>query len=114
MGRLDNARAAVEQRLALSPEFSDEPRFAVGYGRVLIADGQAARAVAVLQRVVDGFSDLPAELPEVAEARFWLGHARVAAGDVRGRRLIEQARPALARSGLSVHRRLAAAAARPL
>jgi hypothetical protein len=46
--------------------------------------------------------------------RYWLGQARLASGDAQGQALVEQARPRLAASPLSWHRRLAAATTRPL
>jgi tetratricopeptide (TPR) repeat protein len=114
LGRLDAARDAAERRLALDDSQGNEPRFAVGYGRLLIASGRAAEAVPWLQQADDGFRDLALDIPEVAEVRYWLGQARLASGDAQGQALVEQARPRLAASPLSWHRRLAAATTRPL
>jgi tetratricopeptide (TPR) repeat protein/tRNA A-37 threonylcarbamoyl transferase component Bud32 len=114
LGRLDEARDAAERRLAVVSGYGGEPRFAVGYGRVLIASGRAGEAVVWLQQAHDGFRDVAPEVPEVAEVRYWLGQARLANGDAQGRTLVEQARPMLAASPLNWHRQLATAKTRPL
>lgn len=46
--------------------------------------------------------------PYTAEALHWLGRAYVAAGEARGRAMVDQGRPVLAQSPVASHRRLAA------
>jgi serine/threonine-protein kinase len=108
-GHPDEARTAVEQRLAISRGNDGDPRFPIAYGRVAIAGGRAAEAIESLRLNHEDWQSFQPDSPNAAEALFWLGTAYVASGDVRGRAMVAQARKALAASPLKTHQRLAAA-----
>jgi len=109
-GQLDQARTAVEQRLAISRGNDSDPRFPLAYGRVLIADGRAADAIESLRLNHEDWLSHHADSPNAAEALYWLGRAYLASGDGRGRAMVADARKALAASPIKTHQRLAAAA----
>jgi hypothetical protein len=77
-------------------------------GRVLLAAGKAAESIDPLRRHHATWSASQPDSPFTAEALYWLGRARQAAGDASGRSMVEQARSRLARSPVASHQRLAA------
>ena len=110
-GELDEARAVVEQRLAIARIDDGDPRFLFAYGRTLIADGRANEAIEPLRLNYENWKSVQPDLPNAAEAQFWLGRAYVRSGDSRGGPMVAQARKALATSPIKTHQRLAVAEA---
>ena len=110
-GRAADAQATLATRMAMSPETADHPTYALAHGRVLLASGQAAQALEPLQRHHATWAALQPDSPYTAEALYWLGRAHQAAGQARGRTMVEEARNRLANSPVWSHRRLAAAMA---
>jgi len=108
-GRLEAARSTMAQRLALASDQRGDSRFAVAYGRVLIADGRYAEAAELLAADHARWQSRLPDNPQTAELLYWLGRAQQAAGDPRGRAALAQARQRLAASPLQTHQRLAAA-----
>jgi hypothetical protein len=109
--RVADAQATLAERQAMSREPGLHSAHALMQGRVLLASGQAMQAIEPLQRHHEEWAALQPESPYAAEALHWLGRAHAAAGEARGRQMIEQARVLLARSPVASHRRLAAGAA---
>ena len=107
-GRVAAAQVTLAARLAMSPETADHPTYALAHGRVLLASGRAAQAIEPLQRHYAAWVSLQPESPYTAEALYWLGRAHQAAGEARGRSMVEQARGVLAVSPVQAHQRLAA------
>jgi tetratricopeptide (TPR) repeat protein len=107
-GRLAEAQATLAERLAMSPETADHPTYALAHGRVLLASGRAAEAIEPLQRHYATWASLQPDSPYTAEALYWLGLAHQAAGEARGRSMVQQARGLLAGSPVQAHQRLAA------
>jgi tRNA A-37 threonylcarbamoyl transferase component Bud32/tetratricopeptide (TPR) repeat protein len=106
-GRPAAAKATMDERMAISREMRHHPTFGLAYGRVLLANGQAAEAIEPLQGHHEHWASLQANSPFTAEASYWLGRAYEAVGDSRGRSMVAQARTALAHSPVASHRRLA-------
>jgi tetratricopeptide (TPR) repeat protein/tRNA A-37 threonylcarbamoyl transferase component Bud32 len=107
LGQIDPARESVEQRLALSNRYQGDPNFALAYGRVLLATGQVAESIEVLRKLYGNWLSEHPESPYTAEALYWFGKAYLAGGDQRGRWMVPQARAALAKSPVALHRSLA-------
>jgi tetratricopeptide (TPR) repeat protein/tRNA A-37 threonylcarbamoyl transferase component Bud32 len=110
-GRVADAQATLAERQAMSRDTDPHPTYALMRGRVLLASGQAVQAIEPLQRHHKEWVALQPDSPYTAEALYWLGQAHSTAGQVRGRTMIDEARPLLARSPVASHRRLAAEAA---
>ena len=109
LGRIAEAQAAVEQRLARSQRFADDANFALAYGRVLLATHRTAEATEVLRQHYGTWLSMHPSSPYTAEALYWFGRAYQAAGDKRGDWMVPQAREALAKSPIASHRALARA-----
>jgi tetratricopeptide (TPR) repeat protein len=109
LGRIAEAQAAVEQRLARSQRFDDDANFALAYGRVLLATRRTAEATEVLRQHYGTWLSMHPSSPYAAEALYWFGRAYQAAGDKRGDWMVPQAREALAKSPIASHRALARA-----
>jgi hypothetical protein len=110
-GRIAEAKATMEQRLKVSPDRHNDPNFAIAYVRVLLADGRGAEAIEPLRDTYGNWLSMQPNSVYAAEALYWFGRAYLAAGDKRGRWMVEQARQALAKSPISTHRALAQHAA---
>ncbi len=108
-GRVADAQATLAARMEMSSVTADHPTYALAYGRVLLAAGRAAQAIDPLRRHHAAWAALQPDSPYTAEALYWLGRAHQAAGEARGRSLVEQARGLLAGSPIQAHQRLAAA-----
>ncbi|HRI18344.1 MAG TPA: hypothetical protein PL196_07470, partial [Burkholderiaceae bacterium] len=109
-GQIDKARAAMAQRVAITPEWNRDSRFAIAYTRLAIAEGRAAEAIELIRRVLAESPAQPPDSPARAEHLYWLGQVLVASGDASGKAMVAQARRVLAASPLATHRRLAACA----
>jgi serine/threonine-protein kinase len=107
LGRIDDAAAAVEKRLALLRDFESDPNFGLAYGRVLLATGRVAEATEVLHGLYGRWLSSQPASPHAAEALYWFARAYLAGGDKRGRRMIEEAKRQLAGSPIRAHRLLA-------
>jgi tetratricopeptide (TPR) repeat protein len=107
-GRIADANATLAERLAMSPETAEHRTYALAHGRVLLASGQVAKSIDPLRRHHDEWAKLAPESPYTAVALYWLGRAHLAAGEARGRAMVDEARPVLAQSPVASHRRLAA------
>jgi hypothetical protein len=107
-GHIVEAQATMAERLAMSRDTAQHRTYALAHGRVLLASGQAALALEPLRRHHDEWAALQPRSPYTAEALYWLGRAHLAAGEPRGRSMVEQARVVLASSPVGSHRRLAA------
>ncbi len=106
-GEIAAAQATMDRRLAISREMGNHPMYPLAYGRVLLASGQAGAAGAPLRVHYEGWRALNPDNPHTAEALYWLGRAREAAGEASGRTMVAEALAALARSPVKAHRRLA-------
>lgn len=107
-GSFAEAQATMAERLTMSREMAGHRTYSLAYGRVLLASGEAAKAIEPLRRHHDEWARLRPESPHTAEALYWLGRAQLASGDASGRAMVDRARPALAQSPLPSHRQLAA------
>jgi tetratricopeptide (TPR) repeat protein len=105
-GRIDDARAAMEERLKL-PRGGLFDLLSFAQPRILIADGRASEAIEPLRRTYGHWLSTRPDSPYTAEALYWFGQAYLASGDRRGRWMVAQARESLAKSPVATHRRLA-------
>jgi serine/threonine-protein kinase len=101
------AKATMDERLAISRDMRKHPTFGLAYGRVLLANGQAAEAIEPLRGHHERWVALQPDSPYTAEAAYWLGRAYAAVGDPRGRPIVARARAVLVDSPVASHRRLA-------
>jgi hypothetical protein len=106
-GRVVDARSTIDRRLAMSRDMAGHRTYALAWGRVLLASDQAVQALEPLRQHHEEWAALQPDSPYTAQALYWLGRAHLAAGQVSGRSMIEQARSSLARSPVASHRRLA-------
>ena len=107
-GRLEEARATLDERMKLAPKTEGDPRFPLAFARVMIASGRGAEAIEVTRDNYGGWLSTQPASPYTAEALYWFGRAYQAAGDKRGDWMVPQARQALAKSPVSYHKALAA------
>jgi serine/threonine protein kinase len=112
-GRVDDALATMRDRIGDDWPDRRESRVAITYGRLLLASGRAPDAVGMLRDDYGRWLSLQPGSPYAAESLYWFGRAYQAAGDKRGRWMVEQARQQLAKSPVAPHRRLAAGHAVP-
>ena len=107
-GRAADALATVEERLQMSKEFSRDRRFAVAYGRALLANGRADEAIEPLRIDYGAWLSLAPNNILTVEAQYWFGQAYLAIGDKRGEWMVAEAKQKLAASPFKTHRALAA------
>jgi len=105
-GRLNQAHETMEQRREI-PRGGQLDLLSFAYPRILIAEGRASEAIEPLRRAYGHWLSTRPDSPYAAEALYWFGQAYSAAGDLRGRWMVAQARKALAKSPNQAHRRLA-------
>jgi tetratricopeptide (TPR) repeat protein len=106
-GRIVQARATMDERLRITPQAADDPRFPIAYARVTAGTERAGEAVAPLRDLYGMWLSTQPGTPFAAETLYWLGRASQAAGDPRGERMVAQSRRELAKSPVSYHRALA-------
>ncbi len=85
-GRVADAQATLAARMAMSPVTAEHPTYALAHGRVLLAGGEAAKAIEPLQRHHATWAALQPDSPYTAEALYWLGRAHLSTGDARAAR----------------------------
>ena len=109
-GRSGEAMATMQERLKSARKLDNDPNTALAYGRALLANGRAQEALEPLRMAYGAWlSGTEPRGAFAAEAEFWFGQAWIANGEVkRGRWMMAEARPVLARSALPSHRALAA------
>ncbi len=107
-GRAADALATVEERLQVSKEFSRDRRFAVAYGRALLANGRADEAIEPLRINYGAWLSLAPNSIGTVEAQYWFGQAYLAIGDKRGEWMVAEAKQKLAASPIKTHRAIAA------
>jgi tetratricopeptide (TPR) repeat protein len=112
-GRAADALATVEERLQISKEFSRDRRFAIAYGRALLANGRADEAIEPLRINYGVWLSLAPNSILTVEAQYWFGQAYLAIGDKRGEWMVAEAKQKLAASPLKTHRALAAETTSP-
>jgi tetratricopeptide (TPR) repeat protein len=112
-GRIADAKATMREHLDGAPMDPHDGRAINVYSRLLIASGRTAEAIEALRASYGYWLSIQPGSPYAAETLYWFGRAYLAAGDPRGRWMIEQARHRLAASPAAHHRRLAAGHAVP-
>jgi hypothetical protein len=110
-GRSREALTAVNEDLVQAPAIT-EPQNAdvlIIYGRALLANGHAAEALEPLRLAYGFWLGHDSKSAFAAEAEYWFGRAWIANGNTkRGKWMVAEAREALAKSPLPLHRTLAA------
>jgi hypothetical protein len=98
----------MDERLKITPQASNDPRFPIAYARVTIGTDRAGEAIESLRDLYGSWLSNRPDSPFAAETLYWLGRASQAIGDRRGDWMVAQARRELQKSPVSYHRALAA------
>lgn len=80
LGRMAEAEAAQQRALALTPDDGEAAEIAAGFGQILVEESQGAVSPSARAAFADALKRNPAQ----PQARYFMGLAKLQAGDTRG------------------------------